>query len=175
MEKLPEFKYNPTALKLGVIKKENTNCPVCEKKKDYVYTGPFYTTENVEGICPWCIKDGSASEKYNGEFQDSASCEPVDSQELLMELITKTPGYVGWQQEQWLSHCGDFCAIKAYVGWTEIAHLKEELKNDIDQVKSDYNLTQNELETYLVNNGGMQGYLFKCLHCGQHRFTVDMN
>tara|TARA_R110000765_G_scaffold405543_1_gene502094 strand:- start:1000 stop:1608 length:609 start_codon:yes stop_codon:yes gene_type:complete len=173
MEELPKFKYNPNTLKLGIIKKVKTNCPVCEKERDYVYEGPFYSVDDIDGICPWCIKDGSASKKYDGEFQDTESCEPVDKDEYLEELTTRTPGYSGWQQEQWLSHCGDFCALEAYVGWQEITHLKNELESDLNQIKSDYGLSQEELESYLVNNGGMQGYLFKCIHCGQHRLTID--
>jgi uncharacterized protein CbrC (UPF0167 family) len=173
MNELPVFQYNPNALKLEIIRKEKTTCPVCNQVRDYVYEGPFYSIEEVEGICPWCIKDGSASRKYDGSFQDDASCEPVGKEEYLIELTTKTPGYMGWQQEQWLSHCEDFCAFDNYVGWKEISHLKEELENDLNQIKSDYGFSQDELENYLVNNGGMQGYLFKCLHCGKHRLTVD--
>jgi uncharacterized protein len=172
---LPEFKYNPNAEKLGIIKKENTVCPVCEREREYVYEGPFYSEHEVEGICPWCIKDGSAAAKYKGEFQDAESCETVDKQEYLVELTTRTPGYSGWQQERWLSHCGDFCALKDYVGWQEIKHLKGELSEDLNEIRSDYNLTQEQLERYLANNGSMQGYLFQCLHCDAHRLTVDAN
>lgn len=173
MTDLPTFKYNPNAVKLGIINKERTTCPVCGQHRDYVYQGPFYCIEDVEGICPWCIKDGSAAKKYNGEFQDAASCDTVDNHEYLIELTTRTPGYSGWQQERWLSHCGDFCALKDYVGWKEIKDLKEELTDDLNQIKADYSLTQEELEKYLVNNGGMQGYLFQCLHCKQHRLAID--
>src|SRR5690606_11570752 len=101
MNSLPLFKYNPHAEKLGIIKKENTNCPVCERERENVYQGPFYSVNQVEGICPWCIKDGSAAKKYDGEFQDAASCEDVDKEEYLVELTTRTPGYSGWQQEIW--------------------------------------------------------------------------
>lgn len=175
MIELPTFKYNPNAESLEIIKKEKTTCPVCGQDRDYVYEGPFYSVDEVEGICPWCIKDGSAAKKYDGEFQDAASCDPVDKEEYLTELTTMTPGYSGWQQERWLSHCGDFCALKNYVGWTEIKDLKEELKDDLKEIKADYGLTQEELEKYLVNNGSMQGYLFQCLHCKKHRLTIDMN
>ncbi|MEH6978944.1 CbrC family protein [Bacillus pseudomycoides] len=41
----------------------------------------------------------------------------------MKELIHRTPGYGGWQQEYWLSHCNDFCAFIGYVEWEEIAHL----------------------------------------------------
>ncbi|MBF8963192.1 CbrC family protein [Pontibacter sp. FD36] len=173
MNSLPLFKYNPHAEKLGIIKKENTSCPACERKREYVYNGPFYSEDQVKGICPWCIKDGTAASKYEGAFQDAESCEDVDKQEYLVELTTRTPGYSGWQQERWLSHCGDFCALKGYVGWQEIKYMKDELTKDLDEIKSDYNLTQEQLEKYLVNNGSLQGYLFECLHCGKHRITVD--
>jgi uncharacterized protein CbrC (UPF0167 family) len=175
MTQLPEFKYNSNAERLGIIKKEKTDCPVCGLERNYVYDGPFYSVNQIEGICPWCIKDGSAAKKYDGEFQDVASCDSVEKQEYLVELTTKTPGYSGWQQERWLSHCGDFCMLKDYVGWAEIIGLKEELTDDLNEIKSDYGLTEKELEKYLINKSGMQGYLFQCLHCGQHRLTVDTN
>jgi len=173
MTDFPNFKYNPNALQLGIIKKEKTDCPVCGKTRDFVYAGPFYSVDEVEGICPWCIKDGSAAKKYDGEFQDSESCEPADKEEYLIELTTRTPGYSGWQQERWLSHCGDFCALKNYVGWTDIKDLREELADDLNQIQSDYGLKQEDVEKYLVRNGSMQGYLFQCLHCGKHRLTID--
>ena len=170
---LPEFKYNPNAEKLGIIKREKTICPVCNEERDAVYTGPFYSTEEVDGICPWCIKDGNAAKKYEGEFQDAASCDSVDKKEYLIELTTRTPGYSGWQQERWLSHCGDFCALKNYVGWSEIKHLSDELNDDLSIIKAEYGLTQKELESSLQNNGSMQGYLFQCIHCSKHRLAID--
>jgi uncharacterized protein len=173
MSSLPSFRYNPDAVSSGIIKKETTHCPICEQERDYVYEGPFFSEEEVEGICPWCIHDGSAAAKYEGEFQDSASCEAVDKEEYLIELTTRTPGYSGYQQEQWLSHCGDFCAFKGAVGWKEIAHLAEELEDDIETILSDYDLSKKELQQSLQKEGSIQGYLFQCLRCGQHRLCAD--
>ena len=177
MSQLPFFRYNPDALSLGIIKKENTHCPVCDQQKEYVYDGPVYssTDEDVEleGICPWCIHDGSAEEKYECEFQDFDSCEPVDKKEYIIELISRTPGYSGWQQERWLSHCGDFCAYKGPVGWKDIQHLGQQLEDDIETILSDYDLSKKELTQSLKKDGSMQGYLFQCLHCGQHRLCAD--
>lgn len=170
---LPFFKYNPNAYKLGIIKKEPTNCPSWGQKREYIYDGPFYSTEEIEGICPWCVKDGSASKKFNGEFQDSGSCDSVDKMEYLDELIHNTPGYHGIQQEAWLSHCGDFCAFTEYVGWKDISSLKEELASDIGQIKEEYNFSQQDLERNLVKKGSLQGYLFQCLHCKKHSLAVD--
>jgi uncharacterized protein len=175
VKSLPEFKYNPGALSLGIIKKQETDCPACGHHSQYTYDGPFYTTEDVEGLCPWCIKDGTASEKFQGHFQDVDSCEPVEEEEYKDELIKRTPGYSGWQQEQWLSHCGDFCAFKGYVGWKEIEGLKGELEDDLIRIKADWGLKQEDIEKGLLNGGDFQGYLFQCLHCKKHRLTVDMS
>lgn len=65
----PTFKYNPDPVSLNVIKKEPTTCPVCEKEREYVYHGPFYSVEDVKGICPWCIKDGSAAKNTMASFK----------------------------------------------------------------------------------------------------------
>ncbi|WP_455675579.1 CbrC family protein [Pradoshia sp.] len=173
--KLPEFKYNPNPILLNVIKKEATHCPVCNNHREFVYDGPFYSEEEVEGICPWCISDGSAAKMYDGEFQDASSCDEVDKEEYLDELIYRTPGYFGWQQEYWLSHCGDFCAIVQYVGWKDIEHLEELLSEDIANICNDYRITKEEFQNWLTNNESLQGYLFKCLHCGKHRLCVDSN
>ncbi|KQL50519.1 hypothetical protein AN964_22950 [Heyndrickxia shackletonii] len=169
------LKYNPNALFLGVIIKEKTSCPVCKKEREYMYEGPFYAEDNVEGICPWCILDGSATKKYDGEFQDVDSCEEVDKQEYIDELIHRTPGYVGWQQEYWLSHCGDFCAIVQYVGWEEIKHFENELAEDIKKICTEYGLTKQGFQNGLKNEGNLQGYLFECIYCGKHRLLVDSN
>lgn len=72
----------------------------------------------------------------------------------------------------WLSHCGDFCTFVGYVGWSEIEELADDLKEDLDKVKRDYNLTQEELENDL-EYGSLRGYLFRCVVCGKHRLAVD--
>ncbi|MCY7723332.1 CbrC family protein [Bacillus pumilus] len=53
---LPTFKYNPDPVSLNVIKKEPTTCPVCEKERDYVYHGPFYTVEDVKEFALGVLK-----------------------------------------------------------------------------------------------------------------------
>jgi uncharacterized protein len=168
-EQLPVFKYNPDALALGIIKRKKATCSVCDKERGYIYTGPFNSEEEVENICPWCIKDGSAAKKYDGRFQDEDGCDPVTKKEYVLELTMQTPGYDSWQEPHWPSHCGDFCAFKNYVGWKEIKGIKNELRHDLDKL----GMTQQDIEKNFVNKGGMQGYLFQCLHCGKHRLLVD--
>lgn len=172
---LPRFKYNPDPINARVIEKNKTHCPVCDKEKEYVFVGPFYSIEEVEGICPWCIHDGSASKKYDGDFFDAASLESVENNAYIDELVHRTPGYIGWQQESWLSHCGDFCAFIDYVGWEEIKDIANDLVEDIEKIKRRMRLTQEEFEKSMVNGGSHQGYLFRCLKCGKHRLTSDLD
>ncbi|WP_026695583.1 CbrC family protein [Peribacillus kribbensis] len=170
---LPVFKYNPNALRLGFIKHEKTVCPVCKKEREYVYDGPFYSEEEVEGICPWCIKNGSAARQFDAEFQDPASCEDVDKEEYLEELIFRTPGYAGSQQECWLSHCGDFCAFIQYADWKDIERHEAELQKDIASISESYGIKKELLQKLFNESGVLQGYLFRCLHCGKHRLHAD--
>ena len=87
-------------------------------------------------------------------------------------LIHRTPGYSGWQQEFWRSHCGDFCAYLSRVGAQELKAL-----GVLDEVLDDplLNFVKNEDIKTMVNGGCMQGYLFRCLHCGKHLLWVDFD
>jgi hypothetical protein len=102
---LPVFRYHADPVETGSIEHKETKCPVCKQKREYVDVGPFFAIEDVEGICPWCIANGSAAKKYDGEFQDSASIESPVEDKFMDELVHRTPGYMAWQQEQWLIHC----------------------------------------------------------------------
>lgn len=107
---LPNFKYHPYPIESGSVKQEDIICSVCNEERNFTYTGPIFCTEEVEDICPWCIKDGKAAKKYKAEFQDIDSCEKVNKKSYIDELIHRTPGYEALQQARWLSHCNDFCA-----------------------------------------------------------------
>ena len=166
---LPVFRYHPAPLATGVIVQEATTCPVCERSVEYAYRGPFYSVHEVEDICPWCIKSGAAAEKYSGSFQDETSVEEGASPDSIEEVAHRTPGYSGWQQEKWLAHCGECCAFVGSVGWDEIKDLVTELQDDIET--EGYKVQ--DLQKSLRKGGSHQGYLFRCLHCGKHRFTCD--
>jgi len=138
------------------------------------YELPFFTVcDDIECICPNCISSGAAASKFDGEFQDAASVDEVSDPSKLDELIHRTPGYCGWQQEYWLAHCDDYCAFVGYVGWDDL------VKMGIDQqIEQNYNKELNffeleDVKKIMCNGGGMQGYLFQCLHCGEYFLYVD--
>ncbi len=170
---LPVFKYHLNPLKTGAFESDDVVvCECCKQETSVYYTGPFYSIEEIEVLCPWCIASGKAAKKYDGEFQDSESCESVSKSEYLEELTTKTPGYNGWQQEFWLSHCSDFCAFIGYVGWKEIEDILDEFV-DLESDCIEFGIKRKDLPKCLKNNSAYQGYLFQCLSCKKYRLYFD--
>lgn len=188
---LPYFKYHPEPIKTGAFITDDTViCDCCGKETNIYYEGPFFSVDDIEALCPWCIADGSASEKFEGDFQDLSSVEGILStydsngeysgyqsgvpKENLEELIRRTPGYQGWQQEHWLTHCGDLCAFIGYVGWEDIADKLDgfvSLAEDIGEI----GMNMDDLPNNLTNEGHCQGYLFKCCCCGKLRLHIDFS
>ena len=175
MDNLPFFKYHPEPIKTGAFAMDEVVvCDCCGDETNVYYGGPFYAIEEIEFLCPFCIKSGKASEKFDGAFQDSGCCDKVSDNEKLEELCTKTPGYRGWQQEVWLAHCDDYCAFVGYVGWDEIVKMGLEAEIELDLAANGY-FPISEVRQNLENDGSMQGYLFCCLVCGKHRLHIDLD
>ncbi|MBR6100926.1 MAG: CbrC family protein [Ruminococcus sp.] len=172
---IPTFKYHPDPIGTGAfIQGEPQECSCCGKATGIWYENPFYTAEDsVDCICPECIAGGRAAEKFDGEFQGAANTDDVSDPAKLDELVHRTPGYCGWQQEYWLAHCDDFCAFVGYVGWDEIVKmgLDKEIEETYDQDVCGFDFE--DIKENLMNDGSMQGYLFRCLHCGKHFLYAD--
>lgn len=173
---LPHFRYHPNPLETEAFSLSDTPvvCDCCGKPVKIYYDGPFYAIDEVDYLCPECISSGRAAEKFDGEFQDEVSLDDgVDDEEKLDELIHRTPGYHGWQQEYWRAHCGDYCAFVGYVGYRELKQM-----GIVDEILEDsswnnWGAKPEEVLKDLVNGGGVQGYLFRCLHCGKHLLWID--
>ncbi|MBS4883484.1 MAG: CbrC family protein [Amedibacillus dolichus] len=170
---IPTFKYHPSPLATKAFEesKEGLVCDCCGELTHIYYQTPFYSIDDVECLCPTCIANGNAATKFSGSFQDDLSIEEgVDDLDKIDELIHRTPGYCGWQQEYWRVHCGDFCAYLGYVGASELKALgiMEEVLDD--PIWDD---EQKQMIKESVNGGHLQCYLFKCLHCGKHLVWMD--
>ncbi|KHI08801.1 CbrC family protein, partial [Escherichia coli] len=94
--------------------------------------------------------------------------------EMLKELVERTPGYHGWQQEFWLAHCGDFCVFIGYVGWNDIKDRLDEFAN-LEEDCENFGIRNSDLAKCLQKGGHCQGYLFRCLHCGKLRLWGDFS
>ena len=170
---LPFFKYHPNPLATRAFTQAQyaVVCDCCGCSTHIYYDGPFYAIDDINYLCPNCIASGAAAKKFDGAFQDDCCLESeVLDAEKVDELIHRTPGYSGWQQEYWRSHCGDFCAFIGYVGAAELKAL-----GVLDEVLDDPQWSEEEKDLIKtsVNGGSLQCYLFKCLHCGKHMVWMD--
>ncbi len=172
---LPSFRYHPDPLETGAFEEseEGVVCDCCGKTTHIYYEGPFFAVADIDYLCPECIANGKASEKFDGSFQDDYSVDGgVNDSAKLDELIHRTPGYCGWQQEYWRAHCGNFCAYLGHVGARELKALgvMNEVLDDPMWDKEQKKMIKNS-----VNGGSVQCYLFQCLHCGKHLLWVDID
>jgi len=178
---LPQFKYHPNVYNLDIFDNEEGICSVCRQHRTMKYNSSFYSVEEPDYICPWCIHDGTAAKKFNGEFNDYASIEGVFSDpqinsttklpnELLLEISERTPSYTSWQQEVWLTHCNEPCAFIDYADSDTIKPFLSELDTDI---KINIGYDPEFILNHLTKEGSLVGYLFQCVKCGQHRLHAD--
>ena len=171
LKDLPQFRYYPDPVGTGAFEEgEEKTCPCCGKKSTVYYSTMPYCVENVENLCPLCISNGEAAKKYDATFVQDAEWNGEPDKEKDEELFRRTPGYISWQGEYWLSCCDDYCAYLGTVGTRELKAM------DIaDEVFEEYE-ARNEFEDvkeYLVKDGSLCGYLFRCLHCGKYHLWVD--
>ena len=171
LKDLPFFKYHPDPLETGSFEEgEEKICPCCGNKSKVYYSSFPYCSEDVEYICPTCISNGEAARKFDAEFVQNAEWHGEPDMEKDDELFHRTPGYMSWQGEYWLSCCDDYCAYMGTVGTRELKAM-----NIADEVIAEYvqRGAFEDIEEYLVKDGPMCGYLFKCLHCGKYHLWVD--
>lgn len=164
---LPEFKYHPNLYQSDMVKREKGVCQCCGQEVD-AYIDSMYCVEDIHCLCLPCVSSGAAARKFHGGFVQDA--EAVDDPEKTDELFHRTPGYISWQGEHWLSCCGDYCAYLGDVGTKELEEM-----GIADQVFAEYD-ARNAYENardYLEKEGSMAGYLFRCRHCGKYHLWVD--
>lgn len=175
----PKFKYHPDPVSTGSIKKSDQVCLCCGEARGFIYTGPVISEEELdECICPWCIAGGAAHERFDAEFTDYAGVGDYGSWEdvpdsVREEIAFRTPGFTGWQQERWWTHCGDAAAFFGFAGRDEVLACGQDL---IESLKKDIGLDGDgwgEFCNALSATGSPTAYIFRCLHCGQLGGYVD--
>lgn len=176
---LPSFKYQPNLVENEIFTESEDGkevvCQCCGKKTKYYYELLMYSQENVDCLCPECIKSGEAAEKFQGDFIQAA--EPISDPmgKKREELFKRTPGIVSWQGEYWLACCNDYCAFVGYVGVEELDKLGITDEVIDNYLKNDSWIEKDILLKGLSKKGWMSGYLYRCLHCGKYRLWVDVD
>src|SRR5580700_10471789 len=125
MPDLPTFRYHPDPIATDSVQTSNDPCDVCGLDRGLMYSGPVYSAAADEPtICPWCIADGSAARTFQAEFTDVGSGVPEQvPNEVIDEILHRTPGFFGWQQEHWLYHCDDAASFMGRVGYNDLKAL----------------------------------------------------
>ncbi|WP_198681362.1 CbrC family protein [Lentzea terrae] len=165
----PSFRYHPEPLETGSVDWSDQVCACCGEARGLIYKGPVHATEKVS-LCPWCIEDGSAAEKFDATFTDADA--PAGVPEAVVdEICRRTPGFSGWQQERWLFHCGDGAEFLGSRGGDELSAaardaVRQELRGWSD----------GDIGWYLdalTRDGSPTAFLFRCLVCGTHLAYTD--
>lgn len=172
MAELPQFKYHPDPLATGSIVSSTGVCRCCGQVRGFICWGPTYSVEELEdAICPWCIADGIAHDKFDAEFTDTTqvggSGWVAVSRQIVEEVAFRTPGFAGWQTERWFTHCED---AGEFLGPMGRAQLEEIGPEAIAVIRAESGHLGAEWEEYyqaLDKDRGPTAYLFRCRHCGQ--------
>lgn len=169
---LPKFEYHPNIYTNDIIEFKNGVCNCCGKEVK-AYIEHIYCTENVDCICLNCVSNGTAAERFDGEFiQDAQEISDSEKKEI---LFNRTPGYFTWQGEYWLACCDDYCEFIGYVGEKELNEL-EIADEVINEYCENFQLEEPDfLKENLTAKGSVAGYLFRCKHCKKYHLYVDMN
>ncbi|MDG6099875.1 hypothetical protein EXU34_20660 [Alteromonas sp. ZYF713] len=181
----PKFKYHSDPLKSGSIIESDAVCLCCGKATGYIYGGLPYCEEELEdSICPWCIATGAAHKKFDAEFTDFEGIGGYGDWDdvavsVKEEIAYHTPGFTGWQQERWWTHCNDGTDFLGCAGFREIKEYGQPLE---DSLKSEatvtYGLKEGQWETLFKSldaDGSPTAYIFKCIHCGKHGGYIDFD
>jgi hypothetical protein len=170
-EQLPVFPYHPDPIATGAVVCSDALCNCCGHARGYIYSGPVYAIEDLrDRLCPWCIADGSAADRYKAQFTDVIDELPADR---LTAITQRTPGFSGWQQERWLVHCQDGAAFLGAVGAAELADYPE-ARESLRLELSSWPVHQaDEYLNALTADGQPTAYLFQCRACYAHLAYSD--
>jgi uncharacterized protein CbrC (UPF0167 family) len=112
---LPRFPYHRDPVASGSMKESNAVCDCCGKARGVVYAGVTYARAKPKGLCPWCIADGSAADKFDAQFFDAEFVEYVGDKRVRIELpkylyravFGCTIGFATYNPIDWWVHCGE--------------------------------------------------------------------
>ena len=172
---LPAFTYHPDPLSTGSIEASDAPCLCCGHVRGYIYTASVYAPGTYsECICPWCIADGSAAEKFEAVFSDDRPLVEAGLPKAVIEEVTRrTPGYCSWQQDEWLSCCDDACQFYGDPPRSELEALQGDA---LARTLAAWEWTESEWKQFLPHYqpaGNPAVYKFRCRHCHSVKYGID--
>jgi uncharacterized protein CbrC (UPF0167 family) len=172
-ESLPAFRYHPDPIATGSVVRSDRVCRCCGSARGLIYVGPTYAEADLDnGLCPWCIADGTAHEKFNASFTDpdrvgGTESWPAVPAAVVEAVAFRTPGFQGWQEERWFTCCGDAGAFLGPKGRLDLEDAGEEALTAIRLECGHQGDAWQEYLDALNRDFGPTAYLFRCLHCGR--------
>jgi uncharacterized protein CbrC (UPF0167 family) len=169
---LPKFTYHPDPEASGSVVVSTKPCLCCHLIRGWIYAGPVFSEQDLdEAVCPWCISDGTAHRLFGAEFFDPPAVgdygrlDAVPSA-TLEEVCFRTPSFCGWQQERWLTHCGDACLFLGCMGAEELEALDASARDAIALESGFSGTSLIDYMSGLNKDWGPTAYVFRCRHCG---------
>lgn len=171
---LPTFRYHPDPLATGSVVRSEAECACCGVARGFVYAGPVYAEDDLDGrVCPWCIADGRVHSDLGATFTDEdgvgghGDWDAVPD-DVVEEVARRTPGFTGWQQEQWWTHCGDAAEFLGRAGARELTAFGPDA---VAAIRESAGLTDgpdwDRFFAALDKDGAPTAYVFRCRHCGR--------
>ena len=172
---IPAFKYHPDPIATGSVKQSDSICKCCGAARGYIYTASVYAPGSYEEcICPWCIADGSAAEKFEATFSDARPLIRAGvPAEIIAEVTQRTPGYISWQQEVWLACCRDACEFHGDAPRSELQHLQGDALSRTLAVWEWREDVWARFVQHYQPGGNPAVYKFRCRHCGEFQYAAD--
>ena len=174
MSEMPQFVYHPDPVATGSVVPSSEVCPACGAARGYAYALTPYAIGEHDHICPWCIADGTAHAKFDATFVDDWPLQRADLPDsVVAEVTQRTPGYTSWQQEEWLSCCGDACEFHGDAPQAEIRALDA---RGFERLVPRPAFKFDEAPGFLRNyepGGSPAFYKFVCRRCGGVQYGWD--
>jgi uncharacterized protein len=107
---LPHFPYHRDPVASGSVEESDATCDCCGQSRGTIYSGVTYCRDEPT-LCPWCIADGSAANKYDATFFDGVFVDDdgnrIDLPEKFdHEVFGRTIGFATFNPIGWWVHCG---------------------------------------------------------------------
>ena len=171
---LPHFPYHPNPVATGSVTPSDEPCACCGQERGWLYTGPVYAADApATGICPYCIALGTAADRYHAGFADTV--EGDVPQDVVRDILGRTPGFTAWQSPYWLTHCGDGAAFLGPAGTKELTAYPDAVDHLRRQCAA-WKWPPGQVEDFLGSldkDGGPTAYLFRCRVCETHLAYAD--
>lgn len=175
---LPVFRYHPDPLRSGSVIASPKKCRCCKQARGFIYTGPVYSETDLDDcLCPWCIADGKASQKFDATFMDTEAIAEGAPESAVTEICERTPGYNSWQSGYWPVCCDDATAFLMPAGIAEIRAQCHELEGEImSHIVHGMEISggaATRLLNSLQRDASPTLFVFRCLKCERHHFHID--